>query len=227
MWLNTSQISVQAIDAYRTSASNSCPNHVVLDGLFDSSKLDRVLHELRKDEGWKRQRHTYSALYVDDVEWSNTSQTDQFVQRDIWQRSANSQSIAEHFLRYLRSPEFMALLSNIFAVRLTDENVASSELNSNFFRLGREDFIRQHADDSPGRELCLLLYLNKHWQAELGGELTFQGSDRKSPVQIEPIYNRCIVFDPSSKGSEHWVQAMAGEATVQYRYNVTSWYWSI
>ena len=118
----------------------------------------------------------------------------------------------------------MSLLSRIFDVQLTDINVAKPAINTNFFRLTADDFVNQHADDSPGREVCMLLYLNKVWNNN-GGELVFMG-EADYPIQIAPIYNRCVLFNPSSKGSEHWVKPMIYDDTVKYRYNVTSWYWS-
>jgi SM-20-related protein len=73
--------------------------------------------------------------------------------------------------------------------------------------------------------VCMLLYLNKDWHNN-GGELVFIGVDDK-PVSIAPLYNRCVLFNPASPGSEHWVKALTTEEnTQQYRYNVTSWYWS-
>jgi len=117
------------------------------------------------------------------------------------------------------------VLSRIFNVQLTDINVADPEINTNFFRLDAADFVEQHADDSPGREVCMLLYLNKEWHNNAGGELAFIGKGDE-PISIAPLYNRCVLFDPSSKGSEHWVKTLNAEYADLYRYNVTSWYWS-
>ena len=227
MWLNADHASAEAIADYQSRLSNTCPRHVVIDDLFSTSMLDKVVDVLHENERWKQQRHTYSALYVDDEQWRSISPAERFVQRDLWLRSFKPDNIADQFLNYLRSPDFMALLSIIFEVELTDLNVADSAVNTNYFRLGKQDFIKQHADDSPGREVCLLLYLNKTWAADAGGKITFLGANSSKPLEIEPIYNRCIVFDPASKGSEHWVQAMQDEGgTASYRYNLTSWYWS-
>ena len=136
-----------------------------------------------------------------------------------------SANIAQDFLSFLRGDEFLSLLSRIFNVSLTDKNVSEPEINTNYFRLGSNDFVKQHADDSPGREVCMLLYLNKEWSNNVGGELVFIGKDDKS-VNIAPLHNRCVLFDPSSKGSEHWVEKLHDTHTDGYRYNVTSWYWS-
>jgi len=69
------------------------------------------------------------------------------------------------------------------------------------------------------------LYLNKDWNINSGGELVFIGKDDKQ-VSIAPLYNRCVLFNPSSIGSEHWVTMLNSQASIEYRYNVISWYWS-
>ncbi|MCS4307743.1 Rps23 Pro-64 3,4-dihydroxylase Tpa1-like proline 4-hydroxylase [Rheinheimera pacifica] len=230
MWLNEEQKLDAAIRTYRKTLLQSTPQHIVIDNLFDSNKLDEVVSILQQESGWQTQKHTYSALYVDNAKWQKTQKKQRFVQRDLWQRPALSavgapDNVAEQFLAFLRSDEFMSWLSRIFKVALTDINVANPAINSNCFRLGATDFVNQHADDSPGREVCMLLYLNKGWQHNNGGELVFLGADA-NPVSIAPLYNRCVLFNPASPGSEHWVKALTTENTQQYRYNVTSWYWS-
>jgi len=147
------------------------------------------------------------------------------VQNGESQNSPINPQIALAFLQFLRGPEFMALLSRLFRVDITDRHVADPAVNTNYFRLGPADFVNQHADDSPGREVCMLLYLNEHWQEHQGGELVFIGKDQRS-VSIAPVFNRCVLFDPSSEGAEHWVNPVHGEPNSPYRYNLTSWYWS-
>lgn len=234
MWLNKEKIIDSAICSYRALLLNSCPNHVVIDGLFDESKLDEVIKVLHHSHFWQTQKHTYDALYVDSTEWENTHDEQRFVQRDVWLREAvNSNTISDNcmasnvahdFLSFLRGNEFMSVLSRIFNVTLTDIHVADPDINTNYFRLSASDFVQQHADDSPGREICMLLYLNKEWRSNAAGELVFIGDGEH--ISIAPLYNRCVLFDPSSKGSEHWVKRLNSEYTDIFRYNVTSWYWS-
>jgi Rps23 Pro-64 3,4-dihydroxylase Tpa1-like proline 4-hydroxylase len=232
MWLNDEKISDSAICAYRSSLLSSCPKHVVIDQLFNSGTLDTIVTALQNSQHWQTQKHTYSALYVDNRQWENTREDQRFVKRDAWQRKQafdtetdQAASTLADFLSFLRADQFMTLLSRIFNVTITDIHVADPEINTNYFRLSASDFVEQHADDSPGREICMLLYLNKHWQKDAGGELEFAGEHEK-PISIAPRYNRCVLFDPSSKGSEHWVKRLNANYSDQYRYNVTSWYWS-
>ena len=229
-WLNKEKSSLFSLESYRKSLLASCPNYIVIDQLFDEIKLDQVINALQQPNAWITQKHTYSALYVDDDQWQNTHKNERFVQRDVWNRdkcTLPNSDIAQEFLSFLRGDEFMSLLSRIFNVSLTDLNVATPEINTNYFRLSTKDFVEQHADDSPGREVCMLLYLNKDWKddSEAGGELVFIGNN-EDPIRIVPLYNRCVLFDPSSKGSEHWVAKLNAESSNLYRYNITSWYWS-
>ena len=69
----------------------------------------------------------------------------------------------------------------------------------------------------------MLLYLNKEWKSNAGGELVFIGEHDES-ISVAPLYNRCVLFDPSSKGSEHWVKRLDSKSAGVFRYNVTSWY---
>lgn len=248
MFLNKDSLNDSSIREYRHSLMGSTPKHIVIDNLFDSERLNAVLHVLQHEEQWQTQKHAYSALYVNDSQWQASDESERFVQRDIWQRKSpavnqeheskcldvptpTDKCIAEQFLLFLRSAQFMSLVSRIFKVAITDINVANPAINTNYFRLAPADFVKQHADDSPSREVCMLLYLNRDWQDSSGGELVFKGSQKghdravNRPIYIAPRFNRCVLFDPASQGAEHWVNAIqAGSAT--YRYNVTSWYWS-
>lgn len=235
MWLNEEQIGDAAIYQYRKLLRKSIPKHIVIDGLFEQSKLDEVVKVLQQSSCWQTQKHTYSALYVDDHKWQKANKEQRFVQRDVWQRNALSanntntnnltSNIAHDFLAYLRGSEFMPVLSRIFNVTLTDRNVADPAINTNYFRLGPNDFVAEHADDSPGREVCMLLYLNQEWHAHAGGELVFAGK-KGQQIIIPPLHNRCVLFDPSTEGSEHWVNSLNTKNADRFRYNVTSWYWS-
>ena len=227
MWLNKALITDAALRAFRKQLLHSSPKHLVLDGLFDAAQLHRVLHALQHAANWQTQQHTYSALYVDSSQWQKAAQEQRFVQRDLWQRPAQEDpsDIAVQFLLFLRSAEFLALLSRLFKVALTDINVANPAINTNYFRLSAADFVKQHADDSPGREVCMLLYLNKDWHEQDGGELVFMGTDQQH-IAISPQFNRCVLFDPASTGAEHWVNAVSSSSKQHYRFNVTSWYWS-
>ncbi|MAZ86249.1 MAG: hypothetical protein CL693_01265 [Cellvibrionaceae bacterium] len=239
MWLNREHTTDAAIEDYKSALNHSHPRHLVIDNLFDANKLESVARALHHTSHWKTQQHTYSELYVDKQQWQQASPEERFVQRDSWRPeflqpqglnlergdTRNDHVNAREFLNFLRGDDFMAFLSRVFKVSITDINVEDPDINTAYFRLSREDFVEQHADDSPGRKVCMLLYLNRDWNCDAGGQLVFKGID-DNPISIAPLYNRCVLFDPSSEGSEHWVEALSAKAPQAYRYNITSWYWS-
>jgi SM-20-related protein len=174
-WLNNKCITDDAINVYRSALKLQHPNYIVIDGLFNNTMLDAVVNTLHEPEHWQTQRHTYSELYVDNTKWQQADDEERFVQRDVWKPTKSTQTTANEFLTYLRSDEFMAVLSRIFNVHLTDIHVGDPDINTNYFRLNANDQVEQHADDSPGRKVCMLLYLNKDWAEDTGGELVFKG----------------------------------------------------
>ena len=118
MWLNEEHVADTAIRAYRKMLFRACPHHIVIDNLFNNAKLDEVIDVLQHDNHWQTQKHSYSALYVDDAKWQKTANKQRFVKRDLWQRAALSTNstagnIAMEFLLFLRSAEFMSLLSKL------------------------------------------------------------------------------------------------------------------
>ncbi len=107
MYLNQAQTSDSAICKYRASLLSSSPNHIVIDHLFDSVKLDDVIRVLYQAKYWQTQKHTYSALYVDNAQWLSASKDERFVSRDVWQREAlksdtDNANVAQEFLSFLR-----------------------------------------------------------------------------------------------------------------------------
>lgn len=240
MWLNKDKATQSAISQYKKQLLQSNPKYVVIDNLFNHDLLTEIANVLQQPSNWQTQRHTYDELYVNDAQWYATKAEQRFVQRDVFKPltvgvshlQTKSTSLAESLLNFLRSSEFMAFLSSIFNIEITDIHVEDPAINTNYFRLSTKDFVGQHADDSPGRVVCLLLYLNTQWDKTHGGELVFLGEEKFSHektnhrIAIAPLFNRCVIFDPSSKGSEHWVNPLNSKHSQLYRYNITSWYWS-
>ena len=73
MWLNDEHVIGSAICKYRKSLKRAYPKHVVIDGLFNQAKLDEVMEGLPQPGAWQSQKHTYSALYVDNAQWQKTN----------------------------------------------------------------------------------------------------------------------------------------------------------
>jgi hypothetical protein len=84
---------------------------------------------------------------------------------------------------------------------------------------GPGEFLKIHADFNwhhklqAHRRLNVLLYLAPEWKAEWGGHLELWSKDMTSKVQIEPIFNRAVIFevtDDSNHGQPQPLQTPPG-----------------
>ncbi len=83
-------------------------------------------------------------------------------------------------------------------------------------------FYRRHLDtfeNDQRRKLSMVLYLNKDWTEENGGELVIytQENNQEKPVSILPKFGRLVIFESSVL--EHEVKpVLKGE-----RLSITGW----
>jgi 2OG-Fe(II) oxygenase superfamily len=80
---------------------------------------------------------------------------------------------------------------------------------------GRGEFLKIHADFNwhhklqAHHRLNVLFYLAPDWQTEWGGQLELWSKDMTRRIQIEPIFNRVVIFlvtDDSNHGQPHPLQ---------------------
>ena len=157
--------------------------HLVLDNLFSESLLDRVIRELpplgdahwvRHDDDHLRQLNLRSALDLGE---------------------AGSQLVA-----FLHSARFLYFLSEVTGIRdlLPDPYLQGAGYHM-IPRGGKFDVhVDRNVAYSTGliRRLSLLIYLNRDWKHEYGGQLELWSKDGKRPeVIIEPTFNRMTIFE--------------------------------
>lgn len=70
-----------------------------------------------------------------------------------------------------------------------------------FYQGGDGSFLDMHVDfnvhpEHPDwlRTLNVLLYLNTGWHEEFGGQLLVKASVDEAPVEIAPLFNRCVIM---------------------------------
>lgn len=133
---------------------------------------------------------------------------------DGWKTTENQHTVSKSVLRgtiapkearpvfeHLSSIQTLARLSVWFSIKglLPDPYFAEA----GFHRIGRGGFLDIHADfshhDITGleRRLNLILYLNKDWKEEYGGNLKLYDQDLKPQVEIMPVFNRAVIFETS------------------------------
>jgi Rps23 Pro-64 3,4-dihydroxylase Tpa1-like proline 4-hydroxylase len=63
-------------------------------------------------------------------------------------------------------------------------------------KLGVHADFRIHSQLHLNRRINMLIYLNKDWQAEYGGNLELWDRDMKAKVDsVAPLFNRCVIFN--------------------------------
>lgn len=85
------------------------------------------------------------------------------------------------------------------------------------------DFLRKHSDVGPGRQLCLVLYLSRQWEADWGGAFEMYDPDGATVLTVDPLPNRLLLFMPR-KGWDHAVAPIHYARATARRYNYTSWF---
>lgn len=112
----------------------------------------------------------------------------------------------------LASPEFLGLLSYAFDIPdlLADDQLVGGGIH----QTGPRGHLDVHvdfnflSDRQIHRRLNILIYLNKDWSPEWGGNIELWDSDVKvCHVSLPPAFNRCVVFATSTI-SYHGVTAV-------------------
>ena len=160
--------------------------HVVIDDLLDASLLDDVLAEFDASDR-SRWHHTQR-----DTE--RKSSTEDFQHFGPATRAVLSQFNAAPFLGFL---EEMTGIEGLVA----DPHLRGGGLHE----IRRDGVLGVHADFNfyPRlglyRRLNLLLYLNRDWQDDWGGDLELWDRAGMGCVRrIAPVFNRAVLFDTSN-----------------------------
>jgi hypothetical protein len=170
-------------DAYREA--NPFP-HVVIDRFLDEDWLTEVEDEFPGP---------------DDIEWWRF---DAQTERKLGLRSPTDAGPATlHLLHTLNSAVVIDFLTDLTGIEglVPDPHFYGAGLH----QIQPGGFLKIHADFNLHprtrleRRLNLLLYLNRDWASSFGGALELWDRDMLSCRRsIEPVWNRCVVFDTSS-----------------------------
>lgn len=180
----------------------------VLDDFFDDELLEDLslqLSRLYENDALKKaaigkhfDEHIKTEIRGDYIKW-------------IDEKSSNSTENTffkniKHFADYLNRTCFMGILHKEFHYAVYPKG--------RFYKRHLDTF-----DNDQRRRLSMVLYLNKMWSLENGGELVIytQKNDKEAPVSIIPKFGRLVIFESSVL--EHEVKpVLEGE-----RLSITGW----
>lgn len=129
----------------------------------------------------------------------------------------------------LNSDKFCQIIQEI-----TGENIfIDSSFHGGGLHIGGENsFLDMHVDFNYHpinknwfRNLNILLYLNKDWQQEYGGQLKLKHLQTGETKEVEPIFNRCVIM-LSGDYTLHGYDKINFPPN-QYRYSIASYAYSL
>jgi hypothetical protein len=159
--------------------------HLALDGLFAEDLLDRAIAELPTIARWAKYDTAHERKVVcSDVRAFGPA--------------------AEMLVHALNSAPFVRFLERLTGIQglLPDPHLHAA----GYMKVPPGGFLGLHYDFSTQEELRLdrrvnvLLYLNRDWRPEWGGQLELHSngrldSDTHQVVEIEPLFNRLVIFN--------------------------------
>jgi hypothetical protein len=176
--------------------------HIVLDGLFEDAVLDRVLAEFPKPEEMRWMRFD--------------SPTEKKL--GFYHEHSTLAPAVRAFLDALNGFEMLLWLEALTAIEglIPDPYFGGGGLH----QIESGGFLKIHADFNVhpklklDRRANLLIYLNRDWREEWGGELElWNASMTERRAKIAPRFNRTVVFsttDTSFHGHPHPLRTPEG-----------------
>lgn len=174
----------ELLDSYRTA--HPFP-YLVLDDLFPSERLDALLTELPPPSSpkWVNERHN----------------------RMIKSNLRSAVDLSDEAFRFastLHSASFLYFLSEITGIEALLPDPYLSGAGYHVIPPGGKFDV--HADRNTDhfsgleRRLAMLIYLNKAWDPQFGGQLELWNQDGSQREKvIEPVFNRTVIFEIGDK----------------------------
>lgn len=170
----------------REMCLNSKPcKHVYIDGMWDEELLAKISDEVSNFNGWAGEKEFYGS------------------RKKRWQADWDKlPPCTNSFLAYLNQPTVLRIIEF-----LTDEEGLISDPyleGGGIHSTGEGGFLKLHADFNWNKKLKLyrriniLVYLNKDWKSEFGGQIELAGrgesGEFETLVSLEPVFNRTLIF---------------------------------
>lgn len=160
--------------------------HIALDGLFAPQLLDQAIAELPGPA----------------AHWKEYDTADE--RKRVCSDAAAFGPTAEVMVHALNSAPFLRFLERLTGIHglIPDPHLHAA----GYMRVAAGGFLGLHYDFATQRELKLdrrinvLLYLNRDWRHEWGGQLELHSNDPLSSpahqkVEVEPLFNRLLIFN--------------------------------
>ncbi len=199
----------------RYQQANPYP-HIVLGDFLDPSMLDKCIEDfnrLNATDGWINYTH-----YNEKKTGLNKLDLLPDAIRDT--------------INELNSPEFLRFLSALTGIDnlQKDDHLEGGGIHQS----KRGGFLNIHADFTVHphhrnwqRRVNVLVYLNKDWQDEWGGQLELWDRKMKNCVEkVSPVFNRCVIFNTDADSFHGHPEPMTCPED-RFRRSIALYYYSI
>lgn len=164
--------------------------HIVLDNFFSNEFLDKIIDCFPEQE---------------QASVSHQSNT-QYLKKGYRPQDL-TQNPCTHYLSLLNSAPILEFLEQLTGITglITDPYYAGGGLHetTNGGYLDIHVDFRKHKKLNLERRLNMIIFLNKDWKPEYGGNLELWDTEMKGKVvEIAPLYNRCVIFN-TTENSYH------------------------
>jgi len=190
--------------------------HIVLENFLNPAVLDECIEEfntLNKADGWINYVHFNEKK-------RGLNKLDQLP--PTIRRTINE----------LNSPEFLEFLSELTGI----PNLQKDDFleGGGIHQSGRGGFLNIHADFTVHphhrnwqRRVNVLVYLNKGWEDEWGGQLELWDRNMTAcEKKVSPVFNRCVIFNTDADSYHGHPEPMTCPEG-QFRRSIALYYYSI
>lgn len=175
--------------------------YIVIDNFLPDFLLKSCKEEILKHDEW----------YSDIVEFTKEFQHNKLYYPNHETKIEDFQKklpITAMVLNYLNSDEFIVYLEKLTGHKNLHRDPLLLGGGIHRIKTGgklsvHKDY-EEHPDTHEVRVLNLLIYLNENWKSEWEGNLEFWSQDLSHKVvEIEPIFNRAVIFDINNAPHGH------------------------
>lgn len=198
------QIALASGNALQKDYVNAQPfPHAVFDGFLPDALIEHALAHFPAE--------------VNSNDYLAASQHIEYLKRGI--NPIDCSADAKALFYFFNSPAMLQFLEGLTGIQglIPDPYF----LGGGYHEIKRGGKLAVHADFRINKQLHLnrrlnvLIYLNKDWQAEYGGnlELWDQSMQHQADV-IEPLFNRCVIFNTDQKSYHGHPEALNSPAEI-------------
>jgi hypothetical protein len=196
--------------------------YIVIDNFLPEFLLQSCLNEIKKHDEW----------YTNQEGWIEPFEVNKFYypngNTDMMEFSRKL-PITNMVTEYMNSEPFLKFLENLTGFEKLYRDPIM--LGGGIHKIKKGGKLSVHIDynEHPGRKwkrnLNLLLYLNKNWKKEWEGNLELWGGvPWKKEIEVEPIFNRAVIFSIEDAPHGHPIPLNTPEDV--YRYSLALYYFT-